>query len=66
MQAESLFKLHRHEEACANFSKGPDFDIDTCTRFFGQIISAYVLIIRAQINIASGRLVVSFLLYFYF
>lgn len=56
MQAESLLKLHRHEEACAIFIKGPNFDTDTCTRFFGLTVSAYVSIIRAQVEIVSGRL----------
>ncbi|KAJ9673807.1 hypothetical protein PVL29_023388 [Vitis rotundifolia] len=55
-QAEALLKLHRHQEAYATFRKGPKFQIDSCTQFFGPAASAYMLIIQAQLYMTMGRL----------
>ena len=57
MQAEALLKLHRHEEADEAISKGPNFDTDECTKFFGPIANANLLATRAQVDLAAGRLV---------
>ena len=35
----------------------PKFDIDASTKFYGANRNAYVLIIRAQVDMALGRLV---------
>lgn len=56
-QAEALLKLHRHQEAYATFRKGPKFQIDSCTQFFGPAACAYMLIIQAQLYMTMGRLV---------
>lgn len=56
-QAEGLLKLRRHQEADETMLKGPNFGADSCTKFLGPIGSAYVLVIRAQVDLAAGRLV---------
>ncbi|XP_076918552.1 inactive TPR repeat-containing thioredoxin TTL3-like [Bidens hawaiensis] len=56
LKAEGLLKLHRHYEADQVLSKAPKFDIDDCTKFYGSIIHAYLLLIRAQVDLAAGRL----------
>ncbi|KAG6721945.1 hypothetical protein I3842_03G137300 [Carya illinoinensis] len=55
-QAEGLLKLRRHQEADETMLKGPNFGADSCTKFLGPIGSAYVLVIRAQVDLAAGRL----------
>ncbi|THF97594.1 hypothetical protein TEA_007596 [Camellia sinensis var. sinensis] len=55
MQVEALLKLHRHHDAYNTFQKGPCFDFDSCTQFFGPSRSAYLLSIRAQVYIVDGR-----------
>lgn len=57
MQAEALLKLRRPQEADEALKKGPNFDIDECTKFFGPIGSASLLVIRAQVDMAAGRFV---------
>ena len=48
-------KLHRHQDADETLSKGPNFDVDDCTKFLGPIGNANVLVIRAQVDMAAGR-----------
>nr|XP_024928265.2 TPR repeat-containing thioredoxin TTL4-like [Ziziphus jujuba var. spinosa] len=55
LQAEALMKLHRHEEADQTLSSGPDFDVDSCTKFLGPISNANVVAVRAQVDMAAGR-----------
>ncbi|OUZ99308.1 Tetratricopeptide repeat-containing domain [Macleaya cordata] len=55
LQAEALLKLHKHQEADATLSKAPKFDIDDCTKFFGPVSNANLLLIRAQVDMAVGR-----------
>ncbi|KAA8530876.1 hypothetical protein F0562_005500 [Nyssa sinensis] len=55
LQAEALLKLRRHQEADEALSKGPNFDVDDCTKFFGPIGNACLLVIRAQVDMAAGR-----------
>ncbi|KAI4325933.1 hypothetical protein MLD38_031294 [Melastoma candidum] len=55
LQAEALMKLNRHEEAGAVLTKGPRFDVDSCTKFLGPIGSANLLAVRAQVDMATGR-----------
>lgn len=55
LHAEALLKLHRHQEADKTLSRGPEFDVDECTKFLGPIGSANLLVTRAQVDLASGR-----------
>lgn len=50
-------KLHRHQDADEAMLKGPNFELDACTRFLGPIGSANLLVIRAQVDMVAGRLV---------
>ncbi|XP_068638382.1 TPR repeat-containing thioredoxin TTL1-like [Aristolochia californica] len=54
-QAEALLKLHRHEDADAMLSSAPAFDPDEATKFFGATANAYLLMTRAQVDMAAGR-----------
>ncbi|KAJ6405191.1 hypothetical protein OIU84_013211 [Salix udensis] len=60
MQAEALLRLHRHQEACTAYQKGPGFSADFYTKLFGLTIASYILMIGAQVYMAVGRLVKSF------
>ncbi|KAH8507776.1 hypothetical protein H0E87_010079 [Populus deltoides] len=55
LQAEALIKLHRHQEAEEASMKCPNFDVDDCTKFFGPIGNANLLVVRAQVHMALGR-----------
>lgn len=55
LQAEALLKLHRHQDADEAMAKGPNFDVDDCTKFFGPIGNAGILLIRAQVDMVAGR-----------
>jgi hypothetical protein len=57
LQAEALLRLQRHDEADAVFSSAaaPRFGVDESTKFFGTFGHAYVLIVRAQVDMAAGR-----------
>lgn len=57
LQAEALLKLRRHQDAEKVMSKCPNLDVDECTKFFGPIGNANLLVIRAQVDLAAGRLV---------
>ncbi|KAL6337911.1 hypothetical protein AAG906_002377 [Vitis piasezkii] len=56
LQAEALLKLHRHQEADAVLAASPYFSVDDCTKFFGPYGNANLLMIRAQVDLAAGRL----------
>ncbi|KAF9603975.1 hypothetical protein IFM89_039329 [Coptis chinensis] len=55
LQAEAFLKLHRHQEADSTMSKGPKFSLEDCTKFFGPIGHASLLLVRAQVDMAAGR-----------
>lgn len=55
LQVEALLKLRRHQDADNIMSKCPNFDVDECTKFFGPIGNANLLVIRARVDIAAGR-----------
>ncbi|KAL5714743.1 hypothetical protein ACHQM5_016661 [Ranunculus cassubicifolius] len=55
LKSEALLKLHRHQEADATMSKGPNFNIDDCNKFFGPIANSNLLLMRAQVDMAAGR-----------
>lgn len=54
-QAEALLKLQRHDDADSVFTGAPRFGVDESTKFFGTTGHAYVLMIRAQVDMAAGR-----------
>ncbi|GJN22314.1 hypothetical protein PR202_gb09869 [Eleusine coracana subsp. coracana] len=57
LQAEALLRLQRHDEADAVFNgpSAPRFGVDESTKLFGTIGHAYVLVVRAQVDMAAGR-----------
>ncbi|RDY07616.1 Inactive TPR repeat-containing thioredoxin TTL3, partial [Mucuna pruriens] len=55
LQAQALLKLRRHQDAETTMSKGPNFDADECTKFFGPIGSANLLVTQARVYLAAGR-----------
>ncbi|XP_002533142.2 inactive TPR repeat-containing thioredoxin TTL3 [Ricinus communis] len=55
LQAEALMKIRRHQEADEVLKKGPNFDVDDCTKYFGPIANANLLMVRAQVDMAVGR-----------
>lgn len=55
LQAEALLKLRRHKDADSALTKGPHFDVDSCTKFFGPIKTAQLLMIHGQVDLAAGR-----------
>ncbi|XP_061344106.1 inactive TPR repeat-containing thioredoxin TTL3-like [Gastrolobium bilobum] len=55
LQAEAFLKLRKHQDADEAMSKGPNFDVDECTKFFGPIGNANLLVTRAQVHLAAGR-----------
>ncbi|XP_022773873.1 inactive TPR repeat-containing thioredoxin TTL3-like [Durio zibethinus] len=55
LKAEALLKLHRHQEADEALLKGPNFNVDDCTKYFGPIGNANLLVVRAQVDMAAGR-----------
>ncbi|KAK7318593.1 hypothetical protein RJT34_03296 [Clitoria ternatea] len=55
LQAEAFLKLRRHQDAEEVISRGPNFDVQGCTKFFGPVGSANLLVTRAQVYLASGR-----------
>ncbi|KAK9069441.1 hypothetical protein SSX86_011345 [Deinandra increscens subsp. villosa] len=54
-KAEGLLKLHKHHEADQVLSNAPKFEIDDCTKFYGLVVHANVLFIKAQVDLAAGR-----------
>lgn len=55
LKAEALMKLRRHQEANEVLTRGPNFEADDCTKFFGPIGYANLLIVRCQVHLAMGR-----------
>ncbi|KAL2240745.1 UNVERIFIED_CONTAM: Inactive TPR repeat-containing thioredoxin TTL3 [Sesamum indicum] len=55
LKAEALLKLNRREEAIQTMQNCPNFDIDDCTKLYGPIGSASILVYRAQFNLVTGR-----------
>ncbi|XP_022740268.1 inactive TPR repeat-containing thioredoxin TTL3-like [Durio zibethinus] len=55
LKAEALLKLHRHQEADEALMKSPYFNTDDCTKYFGPIGNANLLVVRAQVDMAAGR-----------
>ncbi|KAK4485945.1 hypothetical protein RD792_008597 [Penstemon davidsonii] len=55
LKAEALLKLDKHQEAIETMAESPNFDIDECTKFFGPIGSASLLIVRARVDMVAGR-----------
>ncbi|KAM0034134.1 putative tetratricopeptide-like helical domain superfamily, TPR repeat-containing thioredoxin TTL1-4 [Helianthus debilis subsp. tardiflorus] len=56
LKVEGLLKLRRHHEADQVLSNAPKFEIDDCTKFYGAIIHANMLLIQAQVDLAVGRM----------
>lgn len=58
-KAEALLKLHKLEDAESILTNMPKFDNypSSClqTKLFGMLIEAYVLYVRAQVEMALGR-----------
>lgn len=55
LKSEALLKLQRHQEADEIMKNGPKFEDDECTKFFGPIGNATLLVIRAQVDMVVGR-----------
>ncbi|XP_038975666.1 inactive TPR repeat-containing thioredoxin TTL3-like [Phoenix dactylifera] len=55
LQEEALLKLLRHDDADSVLNGAPKFDIEASTKFYGAARNAYILIIRAQVDMALGR-----------
>ncbi|XP_056161188.1 inactive TPR repeat-containing thioredoxin TTL3-like [Syzygium oleosum] len=55
LQAEALMKLRKHQDADEALSKGPNFEVEECTKFLGPIGNAGLLVVRAQVDLAVGR-----------
>ncbi|KAL6227775.1 hypothetical protein ACLB2K_001732 [Fragaria x ananassa] len=56
LQAEALLKVHKHQEADEALSRGPNFEVDACTKYFGPISNASMLVTRAQVDLSAGRI----------
>ncbi|KAG0494245.1 hypothetical protein HPP92_005239 [Vanilla planifolia] len=54
-KAEALLKLGKHADADSVMSNATKFDTDEVTSFFGAITNGYILMVQAQIHMASGR-----------
>ncbi|KHN29073.1 Inactive TPR repeat-containing thioredoxin TTL3 [Glycine soja] len=55
LQAEAFLKLRRHQHAEEAMSKGSNFDVDHCTKFFGPICHANTLVTQSRVHLAAGR-----------
>lgn len=56
LQAESLLKLHRHQEAYTIYQKGQTLKPNSLTKSFSLSDSALILSIEAQVYMTMGRL----------
>ncbi|XP_076887764.1 TPR repeat-containing thioredoxin TTL1-like [Bidens hawaiensis] len=56
-KSEALLKLRQLDEANLNLLNAPKFEATSCsqTKFFGMLSEAYILFVRAQIDMALGR-----------
>lgn len=55
LKAEALLKLQRHQEADETLSKGPNFEVDSCTKFLGPTGNANLLTVQARVDMTAGR-----------
>ncbi|GAA0142270.1 scaffold/adaptor protein [Lithospermum erythrorhizon] len=55
LKAEALLRLNKHEDADVTMRHGPNFEVHDCTKYFGPIGNAALLVIRAQVNMVIGR-----------
>ncbi|KAI9200561.1 hypothetical protein LWI28_009808 [Acer negundo] len=55
LKVEAYLRLQRHEEAYATHRKRPKFCSKSFPKLFGLAGSAYLLMIQAQVYMASGR-----------
>ncbi|XP_039005107.1 inactive TPR repeat-containing thioredoxin TTL3-like [Hibiscus syriacus] len=55
LKAESLLKLHRHQDADETLLGGPNFDVDDLNKYYGPVGNANLLVVRAQVDMAAGR-----------
>ncbi|KAK2659720.1 hypothetical protein Ddye_006253 [Dipteronia dyeriana] len=55
LKVEAYLRLQRHEEAYATHRKRPKFCSESFPKLFGLAGSAYLLMIQAQVYMASGR-----------
>ncbi|KAI0499154.1 hypothetical protein KFK09_020056 [Dendrobium nobile] len=55
LQAEALLRLGRHEEADSVLKNAPKFETDAIINFFGSAVNGYILMIQAEVDLASGR-----------
>ncbi|GKA61733.1 inactive TPR repeat-containing thioredoxin TTL3-like protein [Tanacetum coccineum] len=56
LKAEALIKLHRHHEADQVLSSAPKFEEEDCTKFYGPVCHANLLVVQAQVDLAAGRI----------
>ncbi|KAK8934180.1 Inactive TPR repeat-containing thioredoxin TTL3 [Platanthera zijinensis] len=54
-QAEALLRLGRHEEADSVLKSAPKFETDAIINVFGAAVSGCILVIEAEVDLASGR-----------
>lgn len=54
-QAEALLRLGRHGEAESVLKNAPKFDTDAIINFFSTEVNGYILMIQAEVYLASGR-----------
>lgn len=52
---EALLALGKPEEAESTLDSAVKFDIDASAKFFGPSRTAYLLSVRAQVQMAAGR-----------
>ncbi|GAA0170359.1 scaffold/adaptor protein [Lithospermum erythrorhizon] len=55
LRAEALLRLNKHQDAEETMKKSPNFEVEECTKFFGPIGHATLLVIQAQVDLAVGR-----------
>ena len=55
LKAEALLKMNRHQEAIETMEKGPNFDTDLCTKFFGPVGTSGLLVFQSQVHLVAGR-----------
>ncbi|ONK74024.1 uncharacterized protein A4U43_C03F2010 [Asparagus officinalis] len=54
-KAEALMRLQKHDEADAVLNGAPKLDVNASTKIFGAPVNGYMLMIRAQVDMAAGR-----------
>ncbi|PWA43560.1 tetratricopeptide repeat (TPR)-like superfamily protein [Artemisia annua] len=56
LKVEALIKLHRHHEADQVLSNAPKFEEEDCTKFYGPVCHANLLVVQALVDLAAGRI----------